>query len=301
MPKDADHRGLSAVLLLVTALWGLNITALKSIAFHFHPAVMATERAAIATLLMGAILSWRCRKGRPLNRLTARQWRLALACAVLLVYANQILLSAGLARTSATNGSVAVALSPLISSLIAALMLRERLDLSRLVGVALGLGGVLVVVLKTSGAQLGQAGAGDLMVVASVVTFAVGGVLMQILARETDVLQASALVYASGTAMLLSHTVVVGASPDLAAWVPGFWPVVLMLFSALIATAFGNLVWNHAITKMGMARVSLWFYWVPVFGVGFASVLLGEALSVWHGVGLMAVIAGTAIGTRRPA
>jgi drug/metabolite transporter (DMT)-like permease len=286
---------------MVTALWGLNLTALKSIAFHFHPVVMATERAAIATLFMGVVLCWRCRNGQQLNRFTARQWSLVVACAVLMVYTNQILISAGLTKTSATNGSVAVALSPLVSSLMAALILRERMDLSRLVGVALGLGGVLIVVLKTSGAQLGQAGAGDLMVVASVVTFAIGGVLIQMLARETDVLQASAVVYASGTAMLLLHAVAVDAAPDLAAWVPGFWPVVLMLFSALIATAFGNLVWNHAIAKMGMARVSLWFYWVPIFGVGFASLLLDEALSAWHGVGLVAVIAGTAIGTRRPA
>lgn len=34
----------------------------------------------------------------------------------------------------------------------------------------------------------------------------------------------------------------------------------------------------------------------PVFGVGFAALLLGEGLSVWHAVGLVAVIAGTALG-----
>lgn len=301
MASLSKNRGLSALLLLVTCLWGLNMTALKSIAFHFHPAVMATERAAIAAIFMGSLLCWRHRDGRQLRRFTMRQSVLVLMCAVLLVYSNQVLISAGLAKTSATNGSVAVALSPLISSLMAALMLRERLGLSRLIGVALGFGGVLMVVLKTSGAQLAHAGTGDLMILASVVTFAIGGVLMQQLARDTDVLQANAMIYASGTAMLLVHTAAVGAAPDVVAWLPGFWPLMLMLFSALIATAFGNLAWNHAIAKIGIARVSLWFYWVPVFGVGFAALLLGEPLSIWHAIGLVAVIAGTAIGTRRPA
>jgi drug/metabolite transporter (DMT)-like permease len=193
MPPPAQNRGLSALLFLVTGLWGLNMTALKSIAFHFHPAVMATERAAIAALFMASLLCWRHRDGSQLRRFTARQSALVLMCAVLLVYSNQVLISAGLAKTSATNGSVAVALSPLISSLMAALMLRERLGAARLVGVALGFGGVLIVVLQTSGAQLAHAGAGDLMIVASVVTFAIGGVLMQQLARDTDVLQASAI------------------------------------------------------------------------------------------------------------
>jgi drug/metabolite transporter (DMT)-like permease len=48
-----------------------------------------------------------------------------------------------------------------------------------------------------------------------------------------------------------------------------------------------------------VARVAPWFYWVPVFGVGFVALRLGEALSAWHAVGLAAVLAGTAAGTRR--
>ena len=62
-----------------------------------------------------------------------------------------------------------------------------------------------------------------------------------------------------------------GAAPGVAAWFPGFWPLMLVLFSSLVATAFGNLAWNYAIVKIGVSRVSLWFYWVPVFGVGFAA------------------------------
>jgi len=288
--------GLSALLLLVTALWGLNMAALKTIATYFDPAVMATWRAAIAAALMGVLL-WRERATRQRARMNRRQFATAVFCAVLMVYLNQILVAAGLSRTTATNGSVAIALSPLVSSLMAAAILRERIGSMRIAGVLLGLGGVLVVVLKSPGAQVAGAGWGDAMMVASVVTFAIGGVFIQRLARETDALHASAMIYACGTLMLALHAIAVGAAGDIAAWLPGFWPVMLVLFSALIATAFCNLAWNHAIVKIGVARVSLWFYWVPVFGVGFAALLLGEALSLWHVVGLLAVATGTALGT----
>ncbi len=293
--SESGHR-LSALLLLVTALWGLNMTTLKVVASYFHPSVMATERAAVAAVFMGAMI-WLQRRTRRRTRMNRRQLATVVACAVLMVYLNQILISSGLLRTTATNGSVAIALSPLVSSLMAAVILRERFGPMRLAGVLLGFGGVLVVVLHSSGARLADAGLGDAMVVGSVVTFAIGGVLIQRLARETDALHASAMIYACGTLMLALHTVVVGAAPGLAAWFPGFWPLLLVLFSSLVATAFGNLAWNHAIVKIGVARVSLWFYWVPVFGVGFAALLLGETLSIWHGVGLMAVVAGTALGT----
>lgn len=287
---------LSALLLFVTALWGLNMTALKTIASYFDPAVMATERAAIAAAFLGLML-WRQRHKLRRTRMTARQFATVLACAALMVYLNQILLAVGLVRTTATNASVAIALSPLVSSLMAALILRERIGLLRIVGVALGFAGVLIVVLHSSGARLADAGLGDGLVVASVVTFSIGGVLIQRLARETDALYASAMIYACGTLMLALHTLAVGAAPNVGAWLPGFWPLMLVLFSALIATAFGNLAWNHAIVKIGVARVSLWFYWVPVFGVGFAALLLGETLTIWHAVGLLVVVVGTALGT----
>ncbi|WP_256735033.1 DMT family transporter [Variovorax sp. dw_954] len=299
-PSSApETRGLSALLLLVTALWGLNMTAMKTIASYFDPAVMATERAALAAAFMGAMLWWQ--RGRRRARMNRRQIATVLACAALMVYVNQILLSAGLVRTSATNASVAIALSPLVSSLMATLILKERLGMLRILGVALGLGGVLIVVLQSPGARLAETGIGDAMVVGSVVTFAIGGVLIQRLARETDALHASAAIYLCGTAMLALHAALTGVSPGIDAWYPGFWPLMLVLFSSLIATTFGNLAWNHAIVRIGVARVSLWFYWVPVFGVGFAAALLGESLSVWHGVGLAAVVAGTAIGTQRRA
>lgn len=272
------------------------MTAMKTISSYFDPAVMATERAAIAALFMGAML-WQQRETLPRARMTRHQLGTVLVCALLMVYVNQILLAAGLVRTTATNASVAIALSPLVSSLMAALILRERIRSSNIAGVVLGFGGVLLVVLQSKSARAAEAGFGDAMVVASVVTFAIGGVLIQRLARETDALYASAMIYAFGTLMLALHTIAVGAAPALDAWMPGFWPLMLVLFSALIATAFGNLAWNHAIVKIGVARVSLWFYWVPVFGVGFAALLLGETLTIWHAAGLLIVIVGTALGT----
>ena len=72
----------------------------------------------------------------------------------------------------------------------------------------------------------------------------------------------------------------------------------LVILSGLLATALGGIVWNRALQVLGVARAALYAYWVPIFGVGFAVLLLGEPLSIWHGVGLVAVLGGTWIGTR---
>ena len=74
--------------------------------------------------------------------------------------------------------------------------------------------------------------------------------------------------------------------------------VVMMVLSGLLATAAGALVWNRALSTLGVAHVSLYVYWVPIFGVAFSVLLLGEPLTLWHVIGLVAVLAGTWLGTR---
>ena len=86
------------------------------------------------------------------------------------------------------------------------------------------------------------------------------------------------------------------ALPSPTAFTPG--TLVLLVLSGLLASALGSLVWHRALTTLGVARTALYAYWVPIFGVGFAVLVLGEPLTVWHGLGLAGVLSGTWLGTR---
>jgi drug/metabolite transporter (DMT)-like permease len=157
---------------------------------------------------------------------------------------------------------------------------------------------VAAVVLARPGAALGQAGLGDALVLCSVFTWVGGGVIVQRLAGRLDTALISTAVTLAGTAMLGLHVLLdpalrwpAGAAPG-----PAVWAAIVL--SGLLATALGALVWNRALAVLGVARASLYAYWVPIFGVLAAVVLLGEPLTPWHGVGLVAVLGGTWLGTR---
>ncbi|MCY1536900.1 carboxylate/amino acid/amine transporter [compost metagenome] len=152
--------------------------------------------------------------------------------------------------------------------------------------------------LSHPGAGLSSAGIGDLMLALSVVSFAVGGVGVQRLARQIDPLSISWVIYLIGTLMLVVHTVLGPSRLGTAQLFPGAWPWALVLFSGIAATAAGNLIWNRAISVIGVARTAVFLYWVPVFGVLFAALLLGEVLTWWHLFGFAAVMTGTWLGTR---
>ncbi|WP_260685078.1 DMT family transporter [Variovorax sp. KBS0712] len=282
-------------MLLAMLVWGVNVSAVKALTASFETLPLAALRMGVACIALSAIVLWR-RGGVP--RLTARQLAVMAGCAFLMVYGNQILFAQGLLRSTATNGALIMALSPLVSALMAALVFGERFTARRMVGVALGFAGVAAVVLSHPGAGLSSAGIGDLMLALSVVSFAVGGVGVQRLARQVDPLSISWVIYLIGTFMLVVHTLLGPSRLGTAQLFPGAWPWALVLFSGIAATAAGNLIWNRAISVIGVARTAVFLYWVPVFGVLFAALLLGEVLTWWHLFGFAAVMSGTWLGTR---
>ena len=288
-------RGLQALLLGTAAVWGANLSVVKLLLVQMEPLLVSVLRMLVAAVAVAAVVAWR---RMPWPQLSRRQWGALAGCAFLMVYINQIFFVHGVAGTNAANAALIIALNPLVSSLLAVVLLGDRLSPPRILGVALGFGGVAAVVLHRPGMALGGAGLGDLLVLCSVTTWVLGGVMVQRLARGIDPLFISAVLNVIGTALLLVH---VGLRPSPlvydASRINGM-TVVLIGVSGLLATALGGIVWNRALMVLGVARTALYSYWVPIFGVLFAVLLLGEPLTVWHGVGLAAVLAGTWLGTR---
>lgn len=286
-------------LLLTMALWGLNLTVVKVLLPVFGPQGVSSLRMLAAAALLIAIAA---RGAKPWPALDRRQWLGLLVCGAWMVGLNQVLFVEGVVRTTATNAALIIALNPLLSSLLAALTLRERFTLQRAVGVAMGFGGVALVILHRPGAELGYGSVGDLLVLGSVATWVSGGVMVHRLVRtgdegiDTNVI--SAIVYPVGAVLLLAYAAA-GSAPIVADPARVTWPLAgLLIFSGLTATGLGALVWNRALVTMGMARTALYAYWVPIFGVAFAVLLLGEPLTVWHLLGLALVLGGTWFGTR---
>ncbi len=283
------------------AVWGLNISAVKALTAYLDPLLIAGIRMLLAGLVINLTLAWTRRPTRMLS-ISGGQWLRFALCAVLMVYANQVLFTGGMQTASATNSSLIMALSPLVASVMAAIIFRESLTGLRLLGIVLGFGGVFIVIVSGREAALSGAGWGDAQIFIAMFSFVAGGMLIQALARQFDALLISSIIYSIGAALLCLH-IFVSDAVDVSLQVliaPGWWPWMLILFSAIVATAMGNMLWNRAIAELGVARTSLFQYWIPVFGVGFALLLLGEAFTAWHVLGLLGILLGTYLGTRRP-
>jgi drug/metabolite transporter (DMT)-like permease len=275
-------------------LWGLNIPAIKILTTSFEPVMLSSLRMFFAWCVFTVIALYH---GGRFPKIERAHWGLVTVCGVLMVYANQIFFTAGMGRTTATNTALIVALGPLVSSVLGALVFRERLTGARLLGIALGLIGVGSVIIHRPGAGVEGAGFGDAMIAASVLTFAIGGVLVQRLARKINAISISWSIYTVGTILLALHGCVIGF--DAHALFSDAGTFALILFSGVGATAVGNLVWNRSIATLGISRTALFLNWVPLFAIAFAVLFLKEPMSWWLVFGVLCVIAGTWLGSFR--
>ena len=303
MAPSTDRLGLRWLLLGTMALWGLNLPVMKLLLPVFGTLGTPVLRMAAACVLLSLVLGLGLRMGRRgWPRVTLRQWAALVACGTVMIYVNQVLLMAGMQRTSATHAALIMALNPLMASLLAAGLLGVPLTRRRSSGVALGFGGVALVILQRGGAAAAGTLLGDALVIAAILAWVVGGVMVQRLADPArgslDSDTVSWAVNMVGLVLLAMHLVWVGAPLVAVPAAAGWGMVALLLVSAWLSTAVGALVWNRALATLGVAHVSLYVYWVPIFGVAFSVRLLGEPLTPWHVVGLVAVLAGTWLGTR---
>jgi len=281
------------LLILVMVAWGANIPAIKALTGAMDVMWVAALRMLVATVVLTVCLWLRDRR---LPRLPRAQWGYLGATAFLIIYLNQVLFSHGMGLTTATSASLVMALIPPLSVVAGALLMRERVRQRAMLGIALGFAGVALVVVMSPGARVGVAGLGEALLGLGLLAFVGGGLLIQRLARNLDVLVVGWSTYVMGSLMLVGHAMLDGGWVQARAAFDAPWVWWYMLYSGVLGTALANVAWYFAIGRIGQSRASPFLYWLPIFGVLSSTLMLGEPLGWWHLAGLVLVIAGTRLG-----
>lgn len=276
-------------------VWGVNLSAVKGLTETLDILLVAAVRMVMASAVL-AVMTWRW--GRTLAHWKVRDWGLLLVAAFFLVYCQQIAFAAGLARTSATNAALVMALGPAISLSLEALAFRRPISRRQIAGIALALGGVAAVILNRPHAALTTAAWGDFWILCSVFGFAMGGLCIQRLTLNGSPLSVSLAVHCAGAMMLSLHVALAVHSPVGEVMGMGPWQWSLAGFSAVLATGIGSVIWSRGISTIGVGRTASYISWVPIFGVCFGALFFSEPLTSWHVLGLLAVIVGTALTAR---
>lgn len=272
-------------LLLLGAIWGASFLFMRVAAPEFGPVPLIAVRVAVAAAFLSVVLSHRNGFSEMKGRLVPLGLVGALNSAIpfsLFAFAT-LSLNAGFA-------SVLNATAPLFGALVAYVWFKESLSPARVFGLALGFVGVLVLV--SGRLSLG----GDLW---AILACLLAALCYGIAAHYTKarLMGASPLSIATGSQ--------IGAAVVLATPAMYFWPTrtpsvsgwLFALVLGVVCTGLAYVLYFRLIARAGAARAIAVTYLIPVFGMGWGWMFLGERVTASMVLGCAVILLGIAMAT----
>lgn len=202
----------------------------------------------------------------------------------------QLLLIAGLGRTSAANSAILLATAPLLTTLWLVVTAREHPMARGWLGLVIGLAGVVLVI--RGGADASGAGrlTGDLIALSAAGAWVWYSLAVAPLVPALGPVRATAWSLLLATALIVPVALVQLATRDWAAVSLPAW--VALLYCALAGLVAASALWAAAIGRLGARRTMIYIYLEPVSAVLLAALLLGEALTPVQGAGAVLALLG---------
>lgn len=279
------------LLALVTIGWGFAWPIIKLVLVEVSPLTFR----GICLLAGGVGVLLLARIGGQSLTLPRRTWGHVLALSACNIVGWNIFVVYGIAMLPSGRAALLGYTMPLWSTMLSVWLLHERLTAERIISLALGMGGV-VVLLGTDFAGMATAVNGVVLMLGAAISWAFGVVL----------LKRFALPIPTGT--LTGWMMLAGAAPisigalalEHDRWRPVSTVAALgLLYSVLVAFMFCYWAWNRLVLMVPVAVSSVSALATPVLGVLSGMWLLDEPLT-WHEIAAGAFILAAIALVHRP-
>jgi drug/metabolite transporter (DMT)-like permease len=264
----------SISMVLAVGLLALMDTCMKLLSTHYPALQVAALRGAASLPLVLAYVAWR----RRIPTLFRVRWGLhvvraglGIAMLGLFVYALRTL--------PMTEAYTLFFVAPMLITVLAALVLKERVDARRWIAIAVGFAGVLVVLRPTGAGMLSLAG---LAVIGAAVGYAITAITVRVMAR-TD--SAESLVF------WLSFMVALGAGALAApGWVPLRSADILLLLGLGVTGFLGQVCITDAFRHGEASAIAPLEYTALAWSLGIDYLLWNTLPDRWTVTGAVIVV-----------
>jgi drug/metabolite transporter (DMT)-like permease len=275
--------------LVVVLLWSSTFVVAKAAFTEVPPLAFLFSRFVVMVALAFAVLLLRQKRGQ--RAVERRDWGLFVLAGLTGYTLYQLGFILGLSRTSAFSSSLLIAMVPLVTLLILALM-REPAPRQGWVGLAVALTGGVIFLLDKRGETAGTF-LGDLLSIGAAIAFAVYGIITRPLVRKYPAETYTAWSVLAGAVPLLAVSLPEAMRHDWAAVSLLAWLSIVYL--AVFPVYIAYILWNWAIARRGVAKASSFGLLVPIVAGALSAFVLGEPFGPLKLLGAALVLAGLAI------
>lgn len=270
--------------LACVVVWSTTYAVSVAVLHHASPAVLSVVRFGVAGI---ALLPFGARRPGFLRSLRSPRTILLALYGVALYYA---LTNIGLAWTSAGAGALSAAMTPVMTTVLAVVLLRERLTARTVAGIALTTTGVVIV----GGAGL-RVDVGLLLCLIGLAAYALYVVLLRRSPPDVDAVVLGTTTTLWG-AVLMAPWLLVEAGLGILRWPADAATLGGILYEALIVTAPTMILFSYAAERLPAAISGIAIAGIPALGYAVA-LLSGEAWDPVRAIGGLIALAGIAVAT----
>lgn len=271
----------------LTLAWGFNWTALKIALTEVSPWAFRTLCLGGGAAVLFAVL----RASRLPLAVPRAEWPRLVLLALVNITSWNILIAYGVSMIPSGRAAIIAYTMPVWAVPLSVWLLGERVTARKLFGLALGMGGLALLLLEEM-ANLKSAPVGALLVLGAACSWAIGTVLQKKFPLSVPAAVYTAWIMLVGGVPIFSVTLVtdLGSHPSISieAWLS-------IAYNVFVAFAWAHWAWIKIATSVSVTVFSLSMLVIPVVGVISGMLFLGERPS-WQEYGAMLLILG-ALGT----
>lgn len=276
------------LMLLVVAIWGLNMSLVKVALAEIPPLSFN----GIRLLLAAAVLAvWLLAAGENL-RLRRRDLPKILLLSFSGYALYQYLFISGIDMTTAANTGVIFGSTPIVVSLLSSFFKHERITPLGWLGITLGFAGIYLVVGGRAGgwALTGHTWRGDMFLFAAVFLWAHYSVSARPLLKVYSPLKFTAVTMGLGSLMFFPFSLAGLRRLPFAAVSPKAW--LCLLYSGVVSLSLALVLWFFSVRRVGNSQTAAYSNLQPVLAVVFAWLLLREPITSYLLLGAAVIFVG---------
>lgn len=291
MNESGNNLKAHAALLGTNVFFAINLSAVKYLTNNkwAGPFGINLIRVSVSVFLFWILFLLSGKKWRPLPRKDIPRFML---CSLTGITINQLLFLKGLSMTFPIHAVLLMLTTPILITCISAWLLKELLNLQKLAGLALGIGGAVMLIKAREMAVTGADNVvlGDILVIINAISYSFYFILVKPLMVRYKPLEAIRWIFTFGLFFMLpfgwkEFTEIKWAEIDTTGLICMALVVVAGTFLAYLFNVYG-------ISKHGAGTAGMYIYLQPFFASAIAMVFLREKLTLEKIVAAVLIFSG---------
>lgn len=292
-----NKRSIAHIALFFTNLFfAINLSAVKHLT---NTQMVKPFGLNVVRIGVSVLLFWGMYLLKPVNIKIDKQDRMRLfLCAVSGIAINQLFFIKGLSLTYPIHAALLLLITPILIVFIAAWILKEKLGLFKLGGLALGISGALVLILaKDSSGNAGNVLLGDLFIIVNAISYTIYFILVKPLMVKYNAVVVLRWIFTIGLVLVFPF-----------GWIE-FTEIPWQQYGAIDFTSLGLIVISgtflaylfnlYGIKILGASVAGFYIYTQPVFAALIAMLFLHEQLAMYKIIAAILIFSGVYLANKQ--